>query len=517
MRSLCRLVECNREGVLDLEEVKERTLWGLGCIHTSKLVEVAMGNVVEAIDCMVVHIYEFPPMNFSFHFLHTTTLQDCAVPLKRCEGWNFIENSSRDAGSRDILHTLQLRTEQYSTAISSHLHLNVLYSAYFSLFKYSSLHPSTSYPPPSSYMAPTPASTPPNVTTFSVERTELPQWVSRDLNVSPQTVAMLEVNSSNMSLYATLVRYLAHRAVDISEIPPKLSDRIHSDPRIDEREWPGVLTSVLNPGSPLGWESYNSDDETVDASFALEKVSYGIGLGWARILTNPRSSSSAGKSYSKSTDEEEQVDIEEEDKKHIEEVMDAVNGSTTSATTATTTTEVVDSNGTTGNGDAVNRNSNGSTVNGLGELSGEDQVIIEHFGYGEPEQQHGTLTQYRQLIFYASDPRVLRHLLYDTMRWKAEHKKNMIHAKPGNYVLYTLKVFSNDNPPRWMCSGLRLSRPLSSIILADNMMQEIIDDLTDFLDKNTQKWYQAHGLAHRRNLLFYGLPGSGKTSTIKVS
>jgi len=92
----------------------------------------------------------------------------------------------------------------------------------------------------------------------------------------------------------------------------------------------------------------------------------------------------------------------------------------------------------------------------------------------------------------------------------------MIQSTPGKYVLYTLKVFSNDNPPRWMCSGLRLARPMESIILADNMMQDIVDDLEDFLDKNTQKWYQSHGLNHRRNLLFYGRPGSGKTSTIKA-
>ncbi|WP_406699375.1 AAA family ATPase [Singulisphaera sp. Ch08] len=64
----------------------------------------------------------------------------------------------------------------------------------------------------------------------------------------------------------------------------------------------------------------------------------------------------------------------------------------------------------------------------------------------------------------------------------------------------------------WSVNSLRPKRPLASIVLADDMLDEIIADMRTFLSSGS--WYSMRGVPHRRGYLLDGPPGNGKTTLV---
>ena len=65
--------------------------------------------------------------------------------------------------------------------------------------------------------------------------------------------------------------------------------------------------------------------------------------------------------------------------------------------------------------------------------------------------------------------------------------------------------------PEWRDAGRRPSRPLKSVILSDDALsRRILNDASAFLAG--AKWYAERGIPWRRGYLFFGPPGTGKTS-----
>jgi chaperone BCS1 len=60
----------------------------------------------------------------------------------------------------------------------------------------------------------------------------------------------------------------------------------------------------------------------------------------------------------------------------------------------------------------------------------------------------------------------------------------------------------------------RLKRPISSVVLAPEIAENIEDDVKSFLDR--RQWYADRGIPYRRGYLLHGPPGSGKTSFIQA-
>lgn len=73
-------------------------------------------------------------------------------------------------------------------------------------------------------------------------------------------------------------------------------------------------------------------------------------------------------------------------------------------------------------------------------------------------------------------------------------------------------IYTNKNG-RWENTPSNNARKLETIVLQDNMTEDIKEDLDDFV--NSETWYHEWGIPYTRGYLFYGKPGCGKTSLIK--
>ncbi len=75
------------------------------------------------------------------------------------------------------------------------------------------------------------------------------------------------------------------------------------------------------------------------------------------------------------------------------------------------------------------------------------------------------------------------------------------------------KVFCLQNSAQtWEIALQRTPRPADSVILDENMLDELIEDAKRFLD--ARAWYEERGIPYRRGYLLFGPPGSGKTSFV---
>ncbi|KAF2971028.1 hypothetical protein GQX73_g2609 [Xylaria multiplex] len=106
---------------------------------------------------------------------------------------------------------------------------------------------------------------------------------------------------------------------------------------------------------------------------------------------------------------------------------------------------------------------------------------------------------------FGRNPWVLKELLLEAREKyieKDEHKTQIYRG--------TIKSMSSD--PSWQRCMSRASRPFSTVILNENTKKELIDDVTDYLNPATQRWYANRGIPYRRGYLLHGPPGTGKSS-----
>ncbi|KAK0100196.1 hypothetical protein ONS95_008534 [Cadophora gregata] len=81
-------------------------------------------------------------------------------------------------------------------------------------------------------------------------------------------------------------------------------------------------------------------------------------------------------------------------------------------------------------------------------------------------------------------------------------------AQEGKTVMHTCQG------TEWKPFGdPRKKRPLDSVVLDVGIKERIVDDVKDFLAR--QSWYVDRGIPYRRGYLLYGPPGSGKSSFIQ--
>lgn len=88
-------------------------------------------------------------------------------------------------------------------------------------------------------------------------------------------------------------------------------------------------------------------------------------------------------------------------------------------------------------------------------------------------------------------------------------KRYIEHLKSQNWVP---QIHYNKNGS-WVPKPLKNKRKIDTIILPHQMKRTIMKDLTFFLER--KDWFDSMGVPYTRGYLFYGKPGTGKTSLIK--
>ncbi len=64
----------------------------------------------------------------------------------------------------------------------------------------------------------------------------------------------------------------------------------------------------------------------------------------------------------------------------------------------------------------------------------------------------------------------------------------------------------------WMKVATRPSRPIDTVVLAQDQKHRVLMDINEYLHPATPKWYANRGIPYRRGYLFHGPPGTGKSS-----
>lgn len=106
---------------------------------------------------------------------------------------------------------------------------------------------------------------------------------------------------------------------------------------------------------------------------------------------------------------------------------------------------------------------------------------------------------------FGRNPWILKELLYEarSMYTEKDQKKTLIYRG-------TTKAGSVE--PTWQRCMARASRPFSTVILNEGTKKKLVDDVSDYLQPATQRWYSNRGIPYRRGYLLHGPPGTGKSS-----
>lgn len=106
---------------------------------------------------------------------------------------------------------------------------------------------------------------------------------------------------------------------------------------------------------------------------------------------------------------------------------------------------------------------------------------------------------------FGRDPWVLKELLHDA-------RVQFMKRDEAKTLIYRGTVRAGSTEPTWQRMMARVSRPFSTVILNEKVKQDLIDDVTDYLNPATRRWYANRGIPYRRGYLLYGPPGTGKSS-----
>ncbi|KAL4729085.1 hypothetical protein ACLX1H_003493 [Fusarium chlamydosporum] len=106
---------------------------------------------------------------------------------------------------------------------------------------------------------------------------------------------------------------------------------------------------------------------------------------------------------------------------------------------------------------------------------------------------------------FGRNPRIIKELLLDA-------QEQYLKKDEKQTVIYRGALGSGGGDPTWQRCMSRSNRPISTVILNEKTKKDLIEDVTDYLNPNTRRWYSNRGIPYRRGYLLHGPPGTGKSS-----
>ncbi|OTA92840.1 hypothetical protein M434DRAFT_314161 [Hypoxylon sp. CO27-5] len=114
-------------------------------------------------------------------------------------------------------------------------------------------------------------------------------------------------------------------------------------------------------------------------------------------------------------------------------------------------------------------------------------------------------TEEISILCFGRNPWILKELLMEARQlyMKKDAEKTLIYRG-------TMKPGSMEST--WQRCMARANRPFSTVILNEKVKKDLIEDVSDYLNPATQRWYSLRGIPYRRGYLLHGPPGTGKSS-----
>ncbi|PQE23524.1 mitochondrial chaperone bcs1 protein [Rutstroemia sp. NJR-2017a BVV2] len=106
---------------------------------------------------------------------------------------------------------------------------------------------------------------------------------------------------------------------------------------------------------------------------------------------------------------------------------------------------------------------------------------------------------------FGRNPQILKELL-------EECRVNFLKNDENKTIIYRGGMKSGGYSDGWTRCVSRVSRPFSTVILDEQVKQNLLEDIKDYLHPSTRRWYSNRGIPYRRGYLLYGPPGTGKSS-----
>ncbi|KAI8378422.1 P-loop containing nucleoside triphosphate hydrolase protein, partial [Blakeslea trispora] len=115
----------------------------------------------------------------------------------------------------------------------------------------------------------------------------------------------------------------------------------------------------------------------------------------------------------------------------------------------------------------------------------------------------------------ANSNAVIERIQISTLGRSRELLQNLVYEAQKKFIdrdKSRTVVFAADQYGAWRRTRSRPKRPLSTIVIPDNVKTKLVLDAQDFI--GSEQWYSDRGIPYRRGYLLYGTPGSGKTSFV---
>ncbi|KAG9064053.1 hypothetical protein KI688_003232 [Linnemannia hyalina] len=152
-------------------------------------------------------------------------------------------------------------------------------------------------------------------------------------------------------------------------------------------------------------------------------------------------------------------------------------------------------------------------------MPGLGSHVLYHKGYkinvsrDRPDQASGADSEQSRILASIQKKQCLT---ISTFGWDISRLKTIVQdameesykKKEGKTTIYTSQPYDN----YWSGSSTRSPRAFHSVILAEGLKEELLEDITTF--RNSSQWYHDRGVPYRRGYLLHGPPGTGKTSFI---
>jgi chaperone BCS1 len=150
--------------------------------------------------------------------------------------------------------------------------------------------------------------------------------------------------------------------------------------------------------------------------------------------------------------------------------------------------------------------------NGVYEIPYQNHNILLtiHYIENKPYFHHSELIK-EIIIEYQKDDILLKFV--DEAKRTVEDTMN----REGRNLDTTIRKYIYDtsmNYPEWELINISKKRSLDTLFLPREMHAKIFNFVENFISTNTKSEYQSYGIPYKANLLFSGMPGSGKTTTI---